>query len=1836
MAEFKISRLRYTWKGAWSENTGYNRDDVINYGGSTWACIRQHTATDFNLDQEYKTEITDTEVQPAWEKIADGYKFKGNWTASTDYDVNDIVKYAGGLYLVVTAYNSSSTFDDDLEYLSSYLEFNNFRGEWSELTRYGTGDTVSYNGNVYVCVLGHTSSTDEDGIEVGTNDDLDDSTGETWQLLFQGVKYRGAYASQTIYRLNDLVLYLGSILKCTQSFISTTTFDPTKWTVLLGGSEFSQDWNASAIYGYGSVVRYGGFLFYSLRPNSNSAPIDSIYQLGNNTPDWEILSKGVNFRGDWAANTVYKTGDVVRRGGNLYVSLTGNVADGSSLDYLDTSNWEILNSTHNWRGPWNSNRTYSLGDIVIFLGDVYEATLEHVSNNDNFPGDNGSGFDYWEILIQAAGPTVGMRQIGDLLTYGLSRSLAGDGSTLGATSVPIGTLGQVVSVDTDRTVTYRDFGTVSRVVYVSTDGVDDTSLHRGLSADFPYRTIRYAAKQLDDGYSGFSTISVGVGLFEELLPIIVPKKTVVLGSELRSTTIRAAEPSDPVISSTYLLSILTRLSSMMPSLIEGSELNPSKSLSNSLDVVDPIGPVDLTAPDDVQNKIDDIKQYINFHINDLGDDVTVYGTNTAITNVNYVTAIETLQANKEFLQAEAVAYMQDSYPSVSFNTAGLETLIGDIVESIVYDLRYPGNYKSILEARWYSNIILGSDHEDMFYMRDATGLRDCTLKGLTGILNPPTIFDLYRRPTGGSFVSLDPGWGPNDDRCWILTRSPYIQGVTTFGTACVGQKIDGALHNGGNRSMVSNDFTQVLSDGVGAWVTNNGLAELVSVFTYYCAIGYLAESGGKIRGTNGNNSYGRYGSVSDGVDETETPQTVVVNNRNQQATIQEALAGNSADDIQALFFRNAGQNYTQAAASFTGAGINANVVFEDFRDNAIFETRLLDTSTSTTSIVGGTGYSVSENNAQPHSTPGGDLIGITIASNDTALEEDYVSKRIVIVGGTGTGQYAKITAFNTTSKVVSVVRESDGVAGWDHFIAGTPAAPILDTTTRYRIEPQITIPHPGFSSLTTNSGVTTTWGSLVYGEITASFTNIVGDAGTDQPEAPLVPVTARFNVSQAGRSYTVTITNAGAGYAAGDIIVLEGTNFGGVSPANDITIEVLDVTDDSTNSISQFQYSGTAPSGKFVALTSSGTAGVYSSDGEDWNSFNLPSSGNWSVLLSGQNKFIAIRNGSNVGARSSNGTTWTAFTMPENRLWTAGVYGGDRFVVVAADQNTSAYSDDGITWATSSLPTVGDSTVNEWIDITYGKGKYVALANSQNAIAYSEDGETWTGGTIEIQDSTQLDWVSIAYGDNRWVALSSQGVVAYTFDLETWYTATMPTQDGSTAHNWVQMRYGQGVFFAIGNTGSRDVGGDPTTGETTFCATSEDGAVWTGRTLTDARDWSNICFGNPYIQSDDSSVTLSTPLWILTSDGTSSFNRVRTGCTAKARASVSSGKISRISLWDTGSGYLEPPTVTIVDPSETSPAAVECRLADGVLSQPSWINRGLGYRTSSTVVTITGNGFADVIPVGKFVTVEGLDFYPGAGSQITFAGYSQIYVIITEEQLGNIGNGLAALYRVAPELKVRDKLEHGNSGSIQINYSQVRITGHDFLDIGTGNFEDTNYPEIYSTGLFTTAPENEVYEENGGRVFYTSTDQSGNFRAGELFAVEQATGIVTISADFFDLSGLSELRLGGIRIGGSGVVVREFSTDALFTADSNNIIPTQRAIAAYLANRLTLGGSEIATASFIAGQVRVGPDYIASTVDDTVYIRQLADFDASGTDVAAISGTMLAQAFFKKSFRRSV
>ncbi len=138
----------------------------------------------------------------------------------------------------------------------------------------------------------------------------------------------------------------------------------------------------------------------------------------------------------------------------------------------------------------------------------------------------------------------------------------------------------------------------------------------------------------------------------------------------------------------------------------------------------------------------------------------------------------------------------------------------------------------------------------------------------------------------------------------------------------------------------------------------------------------------------------------------------------------------------------------------------------------------------------------------------------------------------------------------------------------------------------------------------------------------------------------------------------------------------------------------------------------------------------------------------------------------------------------------------------------------------------------------------------------------------------------------------------------------------------------------------------------------------------------------------------------------------------------------------------------------------------------------------------------------------------------------------------------------------------GVSVNVRKEFSLVRLTGHDFLQVGTGGTDTTNWPNN------PTQNPNQNYQvmtnaTDPGRVYYTATDESGNFYVGDQFQVNQATGNVTLDASAFDLSGLESLRLGSVG-GLIGASINEFSTDGTLAQNSNNKVPTQNAVKTYV------------------------------------------------------------------------
>jgi hypothetical protein len=360
--------------------------------------------------------------------------------------------------------------------------------------------------------------------------------------------------------------------------------------------------------------------------------------------------------------------------------------------------------------------------------------------------------------------------------------------------------------------------------------------------------------------------------------------------------------------------------------------------------------------------------------------------------------------------------------------------------------------------------------------------------------------------------------------------------------------------------------------------------------------------------------------------------------------------------------------------------------------------------------------------------------------------------------------------------------------------------------------------------------------------------------------------------------------------------------------------------------------------------------------------------------------------------------------------------------------------------------------------------------------------------------------------------------------------------------------------------------------------------------------------------------------WLVLSPGNTRILTTTFGAKARARSYVSDNKITKIWIQEPGGGYTVAPTLTITDPNNTGlDATTTVRFGDGVLASPSFTNRGTGYTSSSAQVT--GNGYADTYQVGTFVYMNNLTGRPFEGSNLQIAGIDDVYyrVVQVTQFLGAISGEYSARLQISPAIAELESPEHGVGVTLRRRYSQVRLTGHDFLSIGTGNKTLTNYPDL---PLQAANPANETVDSAGGRVFYTSTDQDGNFRVGGLFNVEQATGVATLNADAFNIAGLQELQLGSVALGGQGATITEFSTDPFFTADSDSVVPTQRAIKAYITSQIGGGESSLNVNTLTAGIIYIAGSTISTTTNAQININTKMNF------TGGVTGAPLALNYF--------
>jgi hypothetical protein len=269
--------------------------------------------------------------------------------------------------------------------------------------------------------------------------------------------------------------------------------------------------------------------------------------------------------------------------------------------------------------------------------------------------------------------------------------------------------------------------------------------------------------------------------------------------------------------------------------------------------------------------------------------------------------------------------------------------------------------------------------------------------------------------------------------------------------------------------------------------------------------------------------------------------------------------------------------------------------------------------------------------------------------------------------------------------------------------------------------------------------------------------------------------------------------------------------------------------------------------------------------------------------------------------------------------------------------------------------------------------------------------------------------------------------------------------------------------------------------------------------------------------------------------------------------------------WNTTSLTTSAPTVALKTIQDLYAQAVTFTISDtsSVANQSP---------STTTAVVATREGFSG-LGRGISFAVDGIIREPKKGSVFQIDGNENTYFIIEVSAYDPVTD--EAVVTLDPPVVSSLIPEDNENVTIREAYSQVRMTGHDFLDIGTGGFASTNYPVIIAADYSVQPnPDNEIFEDGGGRCFYVTTDQDGNFRVGPYFKVEQATGRATLSSEEFDLTGLNELQLGSIRAGKRGATISEFSTDGTMGGNSDSVVPTEKAIVTYLATQLASGAAQ--------------------------------------------------------------
>ena len=531
MADFKLGRIKFKWRGDWAVDTAFLIDDVVKYGGNTYVCIQNHTSP-ANQNLFYTSPGTYTAY---WSLNSEALFFKGTYANSTWYKLNDLVKYGQRQYRCTTAHTSSSTVLDSSKF-ELYLDALDYKGDYATSTYYKVNDVVRYGGSQYKCTTAHTSS--------GSAGAFDETK---FTEFTEGFQFEDTWSNSTVYQEGDVVNYGGySYVAKRENSNATPGTATSDWDTLTTGFTVVGDFTYGNTYKTGEVVRYGGNTYVAQANGNNQYPANT--NGTTNTTYFELVAKGFNYRAAYSNSTTYNIGDVVRLTSTTYVAIQDRILNVSPDS--DGAKWQVVAQGDS--GAVLSTR----GDLLI--QDASQSTrlpigtvgsvLTTDGTDPSWSAPEGANVKY--VANSGSDSNPGSQYLPyKTLYYALSQATSGD--VVSFDTITGGTGGTPGTYDITQTSSDGSgTGVTARVVLdgSSTPTVTLTSGGSGHAAD-DVITFTNASSQL----GGASSITITVvsasigdivyvknGVYRETLPIRVPAGVTVQGESLRGTEIRPA------------------------------------------------------------------------------------------------------------------------------------------------------------------------------------------------------------------------------------------------------------------------------------------------------------------------------------------------------------------------------------------------------------------------------------------------------------------------------------------------------------------------------------------------------------------------------------------------------------------------------------------------------------------------------------------------------------------------------------------------------------------------------------------------------------------------------------------------------------------------------------------------------------------------------------------------------------------------------------------------------------------------------------------------------------------------------------------------------------------------------------------------------------------------------------------------------------------------------------------------------------------------------------------------------------------------------------------------